>query len=138
MSQAIIDFCDRLKTTLLGVEERLDQAKASLESSVGGIQNDAHKHVEEAAEILSNFRINAGEIIAAVSQEIPDRSSALRDKLSEFGAEAQVALRHAAVFLAEATSKGADSAANALHSGARQAQHLAEELRRQTAIATKP
>lgn len=138
MSQAIIDFCDRLKTTLLDVEERLVQAKAALDSGVSEVQNDAQKHVQEAAEILSNFRTNAGDMIASISQDVPDRSSALREKLSHFGAEAQVALRHAAVFLAETASKGADSAATALQSGARRAQHLAEELKHQTAVTTKP
>jgi hypothetical protein len=43
-------------------------------------------------------------------------------------------MRHAVVFMAEATSKGAESAAAALKEGAQKAQAVAENLRNETAV----
>lgn len=137
MSQAIIDFCDRLKTTLLSLEEQLDHAKKTLDSNAAGVQGEAQKHVDEAVNLLAQFRANAGDMIESIGQDVPEKSGALREKLKSFGADAQVALRHAAIFAADAVSKGADTAASALQSGAKRAQDLAQDLRHQTAVTVK-
>lgn len=134
MSQAVIDFCEGLKTTLLGIEDRLAKAKSSLETGAGKVSGDARKHVEEAAEQLKAFRTHAGLMAQAVQADLPGRAEEARDKLKEYGLEAQVAMRHAVVFLAETASKGAESAAAALQEGAKQASTLAEKLRQDTAV----
>jgi hypothetical protein len=65
---------------------------------------------------------------------LPQQTVAAKEKLQEFGQEAQVAMRHAVVFLAEATAKGAANAADALNAGARSAHRLAEDLKHDTAV----
>lgn len=134
MSQAVIDFCEGLKTTLLGIEERLLKAKAELDAGTSKVTGEARKHVEEATEQLGAFRAAAGLMAQAIQAELPGRTEEARDRLREYGQEAQVALRHAVVFLAETASKGAEGAAGALQGGARQASALAEKLRRDTAV----
>lgn len=134
MSQAVIDFCEGLKTTLLGIEDRLTKAKASMETGATKVSGEASKHVEEAAEQLKAFRVHAGLMAQAVQAELPGRAEEAGEKLKEFGLEAQVAMRHAVVFLAETASRGAEGAAGALQVGAKQASALAEKLRHDTAV----
>jgi hypothetical protein len=135
MSQAVIDFCEGLKTTLLSLEEKLDQAKRSLEAGAAQASGEAKKHVDEAAEQLGAFKAHAAMMAQTIRADLPEKTAAMRDKLKDFGQEAQVAMRHAVVFLAEAASKGAESAAGALHAGAKGAHKFAEELKRDTAVA---
>ncbi|MBL8551036.1 MAG: hypothetical protein JNJ73_13705 [Hyphomonadaceae bacterium] len=130
MSQAIIDFCEGLKTTLLGVEDRLAKAKDSLASGAGRVEDEAKKHIDEASEQLRAFKAEAARMAEKVRAELPEGAGAAQEKLKEFGLEAQVALRHAAVFLAENAAKGAETAAAALKKGA-------ENLRRETAVANR-
>ena len=134
MSQAIIDFCDGLKTTLLALEDRLDKAKGALEAGAGQAGAETKKHLDEAVEQLAHFRTRAASMAQALRADLPRQTSAAKEKLQEFGEEAQIALRHAAVFLAEATAKGADSTSDALKHGAKAAQRVADELRRETAV----
>lgn len=134
MSQAIIDFCEGLKTTLLGVEEQLGKAKTALDAGASQAAGEAQKHIADATEQLAAFRTHAGLMAQAISAELPGQAAGAKEKLGEFGQEAQVALRHVAVFLAEAASKGAHGAAGALHAGAKQASALAEKLRHETAV----
>lgn len=135
MSQAVIDFCEGLKTTLLGLEERLEKAQTALSSGAARASDEAKNHIDEAAEQLQKFKVHAGLMAEAIRADLPNRTEALKDKLGEFGQEAQVAMRHAVVFLAETASKGATGAAGALQVGARHAQELAEQLRHETAVA---
>lgn len=134
MSQAVIEFCEGLKTTLLGIEDRLDKAKQSLTSGASNLSGEAKHHVEEAAEQLESFKAQAGIMAKTIRAELPEHAAGLKDKLAEFGQEAQVAMRHAVVFLAEAASKGAEGSAEALLAGAKKAHAVAEELRRETAV----
>lgn len=138
MSQAIIEFCEGLKATLLGVEDQLLKARSSLNSEATKVSAEAQKHLDEAEAQLKEFRMKAAFMAAAVQAELPGRTEEAREKLKEFGQEAQVALRHAAVFLAESASKGAEGAAAALQGGAKQASALAEKMRRSTAVSTPP
>lgn len=135
MSQAVIDFCEGLKTTLLGLEQRLGKAQAALSFSATQASEEAKKHIDEAAEQLQQFKVHAGLMAQAIRADLPSRTEALKEKLGEFGQEAQVAMRHAVVFLAETASKGATGTAGALQEGATQAQKLAEHLRHETALA---
>lgn len=134
MSQAVIDFCEGLKTTLLALEQKLDQAKHSLEAGAAHATGEAKKHVEEAVEQLETFKVHAGLMARAIRADLPEQTGAMTEKLKGFGQEAQVAMRHAVVFLAETASKGAVNAAEALQAGAKQAHKVAEELRRDTAV----
>lgn len=134
MSQVVIEFCEGLKTTLLGVEERLGKAKASLTTSATQVGGEAKKHIEEASEQLAAFKAHAGLMAQAIRAELPEQTAEMREKLKGFGLEAQMAMRHAVVFLAEATSKGAEGAAAALKEGAERAHTLAENLRHDTAV----
>lgn len=134
MSQAVIDFCEGLKTTLLGLERQLGAAKRALDSGASQVESEARKHVDEAAEQLQTFKTHAGLMAQAIRADLPEHSAAIREKLKDFGAEAQVAMRHAVVFLAESTAKGAEGAATAWKQGADRAQGLAEDLRRDTAV----
>lgn len=138
MSQAFIDFCEGLNAMLLALENRLQKAQAALSSGADRASNEAKAHIDKAAEHLQTFKARASQMAEAVRADLPSRSEALKDKLEEFGQEAQVALRHAVVFLAEGASKGATGAADALHAGAKQAQNLAEQLRHDTALAVTP
>ncbi len=100
---------------------------------------EARKHIDEAAEQLRAFRTHAALMAQAVQAELPGRTEEAREKLKDFGLEAQVAMRHAVVFLAESASKGAGGAAAILQEGARQAGTLAERLRQETAVSvTQP
>ncbi len=135
MSQAVIDFCEGLKTTLLGLEERLAKAQAALSVGATRASEEAKKHIDEASEQLQKFKVHAGLMAQAIRADLPEQTEAAREKLSEFGQEAQVAMRHAVIFLAETASKGATGAAGALHAGAKQAERLAAELRHDTALA---
>jgi ABC-type transporter Mla subunit MlaD len=135
MSQAVIDFCESLKSVLLALEERLDRAKSSLEAGATQVSAEARKHIEDAAEQLDAFRAQAGRMAQAIRAELPDQAASVKEKLTDFGQEAQVALRHAAVFLAETAAKGAESAAGALKDGAAKANDVAADLRRDTAVA---
>lgn len=134
MSQAVIDFCEGLKTTLLTLEQKLDKAKRNLEAGAAHATGEAKKHVDEAAEQLEAFKVHAGLMAKAIRADLPEQTGAMKEKLKDFGQEAQVAMRHAVVFLAEATSKGAEGAAEALQAGAKQAHRVAEELKRDTAV----
>lgn len=134
MSQAVIDFCEGLKTTLLAVEDRLAKAKKTLESTAGEAAGEAKEHIEEAAKQLETFKAHAGVMAQAVRADLPQQTAAMSEKLQEFGQEAQVALRHATVFLAEAVAKGAETTAGALQTGARSVQRVAETLKKETAV----
>jgi hypothetical protein len=134
MSQAVIDFCEGLKTTLLALEQKLDKAKHNLETGATLATGEAKKHVDEAAEQLRAFKVHAGLMAKAIRADLPEQTGAMKEKLKDFGQEAQVAMRHAVVFLAEAASKGAESAAGALHASAKQAHKVAEDLKRDTAV----
>lgn len=134
MSQAVIDFCEGLKTTLLALEQQLDKAKRNLEAGATQAGGEAKKHVDEAVEQLAAFKAHAGLMAQAIRADLPEQTGAVKEKLKDFGQEAQVAMRHAVVFLAEAASKSAESAAGALQSGAKRAQAVAEELKRDTAV----
>lgn len=134
MSQAVIDFCEGLKTTLLALEQKLDSAKQNLEAGAAQASGEAKKHVDEAVEQLRAFKVHAGLMAQAIRADLPEQTGAMREKLKDFSQEAQVAMRHAVVFLAEAASKGAEGAAEALQSGAKRAHEIAEELKRDTAV----
>lgn len=134
MSQAVIDFCEGLKSTLLEVERRLGAAKHDLEGGASQVEGEARKHVEAAAQTLEAFKTHAGLMAQALRAELPEQPAEVKEKLAHFGAEAQMAMRHAVVFLAEATATGAESAAEALKQGARRAQALAQDLRDQTGL----
>ena len=134
MSQAVIDFCEGLKTTLLGIEDRLGKAKRSLESGATQLSGETQKHLDEATEHLEAFKTHAGLMAQAIRADLPEQTAAMQEKLKEFGLEAQVAMKHAVVFLAEAASKGAEGTAEALQAGARKAHAVAEDLRRDTAV----
>lgn len=136
MSQAVIDFCEGLKTTLLGIEDRLGKAQSSLASGAVQVSAEAKKHIEEASEQLEKFKVHAGLMAEAIRAELPEQTAEMKEKLKGFGLEAQVAMRHAVVFLAETASKGAEGAAAALKEGALKAQALAEDLRHDTAVTT--
>jgi hypothetical protein len=135
VSQAVIDFCDSLKTTLLDIEERLVKAKTSLEAGTAAVKTEAGEQIDEAAALLSAFRARAADMAEQVRADLPGRAEQAGDALKHFGEEAQVALRHAVVFLADAASKSAESAANALHAGSHRAGALAQKLRHETAVA---
>lgn len=134
MSQAVIDFCEGLKTTLLALEQQLGKAKRNLEGSVAQASGEAKKHVDEAVEQLEAFKAHAGLMAQAIRADLPEQTGAMKEKLRDFSQEAQVAMRHAVVFLAETASKGAESAAEALQTGAKRAHAVAEELKRDTAV----
>lgn len=138
MSQAVIDFCEGLKTTLLGLEERLAKAQTAFSSTAARAGDDAKKHVDEAAEQLQKFKAHAALMAQAIRAELPGQTEAVKEKLAGFGQEAQVAMRHAVVFLAETASKGASGAASALEAGAKHAQRVAEDLRHDTAVTVVP
>lgn len=134
MSQAVIDFCEGLKATLLGLEERIEKAQAALASGAARAGEEAKTHLDDAAEQLQKFKVHAGLMAEAIRADLPSRTEVLKDKLGEFGQEVQLAMRHAVVFLAESASKGATDAAGALQAGAKQAHKLAEHLRHETAV----
>lgn len=136
MSQAVIDFCEGLKTTLLGIEEKLTQAKSSLDAGAEKASGEARKQIDEATEKLQAFRTQAAQIAEQLRAEMPGKTEEVKAKLKDFSGEAQVAMRHAVVFLAEAASKGAQGAAVALQEGSKSASALAEKLKRETAVAT--
>jgi hypothetical protein len=137
MSQAVVDFCQGLQTTLLAVEERLVKAKAALEAGGAGVRDEAEKQVEKASEHLSAFKIKAARMAAEIRAELPEKIDAVEAGLKDFGLEAQVAMRHAVVFLAEGASKSAEGAATVLKRGAERAHDLAETLRHDTAVAVR-
>lgn len=134
MSQAVIDFCENLKTTLLGIEDRLGKAKQSLDSGAAQLSDETKKHIDEATQQLETFKAHAGLMAQAIRADLPTHTSAIQEKLKEFGQEAQLAMKHAVVFLAETASKGAEGSAEALLAGARKANAVAEDLRRDTAV----
>ncbi len=138
MSQAVIDFCEGLKTTLLALEDRLTKAQSALSAGAARTSEEAKKHVDEAAEQLQKFKTHAGLMAQAIRADLPSRGVAVKERLEDFGQEAQVAMRHAVVFLAEAASKGASGAADALQAGAAEAERLAERLKSETAVALAP
>ena len=133
MSKAVIDFCDRLESMLLSIEERLARAKHSIEEGRDAAAAEAKKHLDDAVEELNSFKTKAGEMAADLRAELPKQTATAREKLAEFGLEAQVAMRHAVIVLADAASKGAKSFASVLEQGAERAQGYAETLRRETA-----
>jgi hypothetical protein len=133
MSQAVIDFCEGLKTTLLGVERQLGAARRSLESGASQVEGEAKKHIDEASRQLETFKTHAALMAQAIRADLPEHTATVREKLKDFGAEAQVAMRHAVVFMAETAAKGAEGAAAALKEGASRAQSMAEDLRHDTA-----
>lgn len=134
MSQAVIDFCEGLKATLLALEQKLDKAKHNLEAGAAHATGEAKQHVDEAVEQLEAFKVRAGLMAKAIRADLPEQTGGMKETLKDFGQEAQVAMRHAVVFLAEAASRGAESAAEALHTGAKQAHKVAEDLKRDTAV----
>lgn len=135
MSKAVVEFCHRLETTLLGIEEQLGKAQKALASGAHAAESEAAKNITQAVAQLSGFRAKAGEMAASLRAELPEKVEQVQDRLKDFGIEAQTAMRHAVVFLAEAAAKGADSAADLLHKGAERASDVADDLRRDTALA---
>ncbi len=127
MSQAVIDFCEGLKSTLLALEDRLAKAKTTLEAGASEASTEAKKHIDDATEQLVRFKTHAGLMAQAIRADLPNQAAVAQEKLKDFGQEAQVALRHAVVFLAENT-------AEALQAGAKSAQRVAENLRHETAV----
>jgi ABC-type transporter Mla subunit MlaD len=138
MSQAVIDFCDGLKAMLLGLEDKLGRAQASLASGAASATEEANRHLSEAAEQVQRFKTEAAHMAESARESVPQGAAALKVALGEFGQEAQVALRHAAVLLAESAARATEGAAGALQSGARQAQRVAEALRHETAVTAAP
>lgn len=134
MSQAIIDFCQGLQTTLLAMEERLGKAKAALDAGATQANAEAKKHVQDAVDQLARFRAHAAIMAEALKADLPQQTLAAKEKLKEFGQEAQVVLRHAAVFLAETTARSAEGAADALITGAKVTRRVADDLRHDTAV----
>lgn len=143
MSQAVIDFCEGLKTTLLGLEQQMGAVKRGMEGGASQMEAEAKKRIEEAAEQLETFRAHASMMAEAIRADLPEHSAAMTAKAKEVGGEAQLAMRQAIMLLAEAAAKGAEGAASALKEGAGRAHAFAEEMRRQpeasaTAQADKP
>lgn len=134
MSKAVLEFCHRLELTLLGIEEQLGKAQKSLATGAQAVESEAAKNVAQAVAQLSGFRAKAGEMAASLRAELPETVDHMQDRLKDFGIEAQTAMRHAVVFLAETAAKGADGAADLLHKGAERAEGVAGDLRRDTAL----
>jgi len=134
MSKAVIDFCNQLQTVLLGVEDRLAAARQTMEAQSETVAAETKKHIEEAAEQIDAFKIKAAAMAAGLSAELPKHATDAKEKLTDFGLEAQIAMRHAVIFLAEAASKGAKSAATILEKGAKSAREYADAARRETAV----
>jgi hypothetical protein len=134
MSKAVVEFCHRLETTLLGIEEQLGKAQKVLAAGTHAAESEAAKNITQAVAQLNGFRVKAGEMAASLRAELPEKVEHVQERLKDFGIEAQTAMRHAVVFLAEAAAKGADDAADLLHKGAARASDVAEDLRRDTAI----
>lgn len=134
MSKAVVEFCHRLEITLLSIEEQLVKAQKALATGAQSAEGEAEKYVKRAGAELAAFRAKAAEMAASVRAELPEKVELAQDKLQDFGVEAQTAMRHAVVFLAEAASKGAGGAAVLLQKGAAKAQDLASDLRRDTAL----
>lgn len=134
MSQAVIDFCEGLKTTLLALEDRIGKAQTSLATGAAQVSGEAKKHLDDAAVQLDKFKAHAGLMAQALRADLPEQTGEMKEKLKAFGLEAQVAMRHAVVFLAETASRGAEGAAAALKEGAAKAKNLAEDLRHDTAV----
>jgi hypothetical protein len=137
MSQAVVEFCQGLQSTLLAVEDRLAKAKAAFDAGGANVQSEAEKQVEKASEHLSAFKIKAARMAAEIRAELPEKVEAVEAGLKDFGLEAQVAMRHAVVFLAEGASKGAEGAAAILKRGAERAHELADTLRHDTAVTVR-
>ncbi len=133
MSRAVVEFCHGLETTLLAIEERLDKAAKSLAAGAHGVEAEAKQQVEEASAHLAAFRAKAGAMAQQLRQDIPEETEHLQERLSDFSADAQTAMRHAVVVLAEAASKGAVAGASALWTAGDKAQGIADQLRRETA-----
>lgn len=138
MSQAVVDFCEGLKTTLLGLEDSLGKARKAFEAGAAQAGVEARKHVDEAAEQLATFKAHAGVMAEAIRADLPKQTEGAAQTLKGFGQEAQVAMRHAVVFLAEAAAKGADNAADVLKAGAKSAHRVADDLRHDTAVSVVP
>jgi hypothetical protein len=137
MSRAIIDFCHGLETTLLGIEDELGKATRSIAARAGSVEAETKKHVEEASALLAAFRAKAGATAASLREEIPEQAEHLQSRLAGFGAEAQTAMRHALVVMAEAAAKGAANAADALKAGADEAHDFAGRVRDKTALTAR-
>lgn len=137
MSQAIVDFCQGLQTTLLSIEERLVKARESAERAGVAVATETQGHIDAASAQLAAFRVKAAEIAASARAELPENPTELKERLNQFGLEAQVALRHAAVFLAETTAKGAIGASALLQKGALRAHEVAQNLRDDTAVVVR-
>lgn len=138
MSKAVIEFCHRLETTLLGIEEQLGKAQKTLAEGAHAAESEAAKNITQAVAQLSGFRAKAGEMAASLRAELPEKVEHMQDRLKDFGIEAQTAMRHAVVLLAETAAKSADSAADLLHKSADRAQDVADDVRRDTALAVAP
>jgi hypothetical protein len=136
MSQAVIDFCEGLKSTLLALEDRLDKAKANLATGAAHVSDDAKRHVDEAVAQLVAFKVHAANLAQAIRSDLPLQTAGMKETLTGFGQEAQVAMRHAVVFLAEQAAKGAEGAGEALKSSAKTAQKVADDFRGDTAVTT--
>ena len=136
MSRAVVEFCHRLETTLLGIEEQLGKAQEALSAGAHAVESEAAKNVAQAIAQLSGFRAKAGEMAESLRAELPEKVEHMQERLKDFGLEAQTAMRHAIVLLAETAAKGADGAADLLHKGAERAHDVADDLRRETAITT--
>lgn len=138
MSKAVIEFCHRLESALLGIEEQLGKAQKSLAAGAENVESEAARYVVQAGAQLAAFRAKAGEMASSLRAELPEKVEHVQDKLQDFGIEAQTAMRHAVVFLAETASKGAGGAADLLSKGAERAHDLADDLRRDTALTVPP
>jgi ABC-type transporter Mla subunit MlaD len=134
MSQAVIDFCENLQSALLGIEKRLTEAKKAVETKSDALESQVRKQIDEAMKQLDEFKEKAGQMAADLRAELPPQSKAMSERLKDFGLEAQVAMRHAIVFLAEGAAKGAEGAAAALQEGSRRAHAAAEQARHHQAV----
>ena len=134
MSKAVVEFCDQLEKTLLAIEARLNEAQHAFAATTAGAQADAKKQVEAATQELKQLQAVSGVFLEAIKADLPAQQVALQARFSEFGAEAQLALRHALVSLAEVAAKGARSASGVLEVGAVRAAKLAEDLKHKNAV----
>ena len=137
MSQAIIDFCQDLQATLLGIEDRLAKARQSVDSAGAAVAQQTQEHIDTATRQLADFRVKASDIAAKLRADMPENSGEWKERLTQLSLEAQVALRHATIFLAEATAQGATGASALLQKGAGHAHAVAQHLRDDTAVVVR-
>ena len=95
MSKAVIEFCRRLETTLLGIEEQLGKAQKTLAEGAARSRERGCQEHHPSGRALSGFRAKAGEMAASLRAELPEKVEHMQDRLKDYGSEAQTAMRHA-------------------------------------------